>query len=600
MRLIPPTIPADTPSDGEKLVFELLAADSAHDGWTILHSLDVAHHRRQQQGEIDFACIVPGRGVLCLEIKGCHRLSRSRGVWYYGADTEGDSRGPFKQASQAMHSLRNRLVRRRRHLKRIPFQSAVCFPFLDFTETSEEWHDWQVIDRRGLDARPIADLIAAVLDRARERTAELRLPWFDPKAGEPTPAQCDEIVKALRGDFEFYESPKARARRLDDEIRRFTEEQFAVLDQFARNPRVIVDGSAGTGKTLLAVEQARRSASAGRRVLLLCFNRALAKWLAEEAEGNGMTGGSEEVERNERVGKTTVLTIHEYMRRVSGVDFTEEQLGAKGFWQDDLPAAALERLLDGSGALRGIVPGGGEAFDELILDEGQDMLRESYLDVLELSLSGGFAEGRFRIFGDFAHQAIFDAADLAFDDLQRRCPGVVIADLSVNCRNTPRVLALARGVDAGESGRIARPDDGVDPVVRFYRDAEHQCDLLGEALEQLRDEGFTGPQVVVLSPHNDQACAAAGFCGLAGAWRDRLAPLVPIGGHEPDLRSGKTKYASIYRFKGLESRAVVLTDIDRLETAHERDLFYIGATRATQRLIVLAHERLKGELRLTT
>jgi hypothetical protein len=173
------------------------------------------------------------------------------------------------------------------------------------------------------------------------------------------------------------------------------------------------------------------------------------------------------------------------------------------------------------------------------------------------------------------------------------------------------------------SGRIARPDDGVDPVVRFYRDAEHQCDLLGEALEQLRDEGFTGPQVVVLSPHNDQACAAAGFCGMADetaggakgaseaaaapreddpaltdrrAWRDRLAPLVPTGRHEPDLRSGKTKYASIYRFKGLESRAVVLTDIDRLETAHERDLFYIGATRATQRLIVLAHEGLRPQL----
>jgi superfamily I DNA/RNA helicase len=291
-----------------------------------------------------------------------------------------------------------------------------------------------------------------------------------------------------------------------------------------------------------------------------------------------------------------VLTIHEYMRRVSGVEFTEEQLGAKGFWQDDLPAAALERLLDGSGAFRSIVPGGGEAFDELILDEGQDMLRESYLDVLDLSLAGGLAEGRFRIFGDFAHQAIFDAADLTFEDLQRHCPTAFIADLAVNCRNTPRVLALARGVDVEESGRISRPDDGVDPIVRFYRDPEHQCDLLGEALEQLRDEGFTGPQVVVLSSHNDQACAAAGFCGLAGAWRDRLAPLVPTGQHEPDLRSGKTKYASIYRFKGLESRAVVLTDIDRLETAHERDLFYIGATRATQRLIVLAHEGLRLQL----
>lgn len=296
MRLIPPTIPPDTPSAGEKLVFGLLAADSARgaqeaggaggvgrpgplprtvldtSGWTALHSLDVAHHHRRQKGEIDFAFVVLGRGVLCLEIKGCHQLSRAGGLWHYGADAEGDPRGPFKQASEAMHSLRDRLVHKRPHLRRVPFQSAVCFPFLDFTETSEEWHDWQVIDRRALDARPIADLIAAVLDHARERALELQMPWLDPEVSEPTPAQCDEIVRTLRGDFEFYESPKVRARRVDEEIRHYTEEQFAVLDQFARNPRVIVDGSAGTGKTVLAIEQARRSVSAGRRVLLLCFN----------------------------------------------------------------------------------------------------------------------------------------------------------------------------------------------------------------------------------------------------------------------------------------------------------------------------------------
>ncbi len=609
MRLIPPTIPPDTPSDGEKLVFERLAADSAGggrpvpaqaasldtSGWTVLHSLDVAHHRRQMEGEIDFVCVVPGRGVLCLEVKGCHTLRRSGGVWYYGADAEGDPRGPFKQASEAMHSLRERLQRKRAHLKGIPFQSAVCFPVLDFSLTSEEWHDWQVIDRRDLEAQLISDLIAAVLDRARERTVQLRQGWFHPEEGEPTAAQCDELIRVLRPDFEFYESPKARARRLDEEVKRYTEEQFAVLDQFARNPRVIVDGSAGTGKTVLAIEEARRSASAGRRVLLLCFNRALAKWLEEEAEG------------------TTVFTIHEYMRRLGDVALTEEKMDDSAFWNEELPAAAHERLLDGSGALRQLVPGGGEAFDELILDEGQDMLRESYLDVLELSLKGGFAEGRFRIFGDFAHQAIFDAADLAFDDLQRRCPSAFITDLSTNCRNTPRVLALARGVDLDESGRISRPDDGLDPVVRFYRDADHQCELLGQALDELHDAGLTGPQVVVLSPHNDQACAAAGFCGLAGGeaaggdgaathhtWRGRLAPLVPPGQHEPDMRSGKTKYASIYRFKGLESRAVVLTDIDRLETDHERDLFYIGATRATQRLVVLANEGLRSRLRVTT
>jgi len=625
VRLIPPTIPPDTPSDGEKLVFELLTAASAREseggagaagrsgpdtsGWTVLHSLDVAHHRRRLEGEIDFVCVVPERGLLCLEVKGCHSLHRAEGVWYYGADAAGDPRGPFKQASAAMHSMRERLVHHHPDLAGAPFQSAVCFPFLDFTLTSEEWHDWQVIDRRDLEARPISDLIAAVLDRARERAAERRAQWFDPGAGEPTAAQCDEIVRLLRPDFEFYESPKARARRLDEEIRRYTEEQFAVLDQLARNPRVIVDGPAGTGKTLLAVEQARRSVAAGRRVLLLCFNRPLSKWLAEEAQG------------------TTVLTLHEYMRRLAGIRLTEEQTHSRRFWQEDLPRLAVERLLDGPEALRPIVGGAADAFDELILDEGQDMLRESYLDVLDLSLAGGLAQGRFRVFGDFAHQAIYDAADMTFDDLQRRCPGAVIADLSVNCRNSPRVAALAQGCRAlattgGRAtwAKVLRPDDGVEPALRFYHDAEHQCELLERALEELHDEGFTGPQVVVLSPHNDQACAAAALCALgveaggeegAGAspaqsspppsrrsWRDGLAPLVPPGEYDPDLRSGKTKYASIYRLKGLEARAVVLTDIDRLETEHDRDLFCIGATRATQRLVVLAHEGVRRHLSL--
>ena len=64
-----------------------------------------------------------------------------------------------------------------------------------------------------------------------------------------------------------------------------------------------------------------------------------------------------------------------------------------------------------------------------------------------------------------------------------------------------------------------------------------------------------------------------------------------------DLHCGKTRSIAVHRFKGLESRAFVLTDIEYLSTSRQRDLFYIGATRATQRLVVLAHESLRGQLR---
>lgn len=51
------------------------------------------------------------------------------------------------------------------------------------------------------------------------------------------------------------------------------------------------------------------------------------------------------------------------------------------------------------------------------------------------------------------------------------------------------MLALAHGCDEVKWDRVLRPDDGLDPVVRFYRDAEHQCELLTEQLQELHDEG---------------------------------------------------------------------------------------------------------------
>ena len=102
----------------------------------------------------------------------------------------------------------------------------------------------------------------------------------------------------------------------------------------------------------------------------------------------------------------------------------------------------------------------------------------------------------------------------------------------------------------------------------------------------------------MLSPRNDAACVAATL--TEQPWRDLLTSLAHSGPYGPvfDLHSAQTRYATVQRFKGLEARAVVLTDIERLGTPRERDLFYVGATRATQRLIGLAHESLRGKLQL--
>ena len=413
-RLIPPTIAADTPSEGERVVFDALALAKGADDWVVLHSLDLANHRRRLAGEIDFLLIVPGKGVLVLEVKGTHHVRRHDGLWFYGSDPRPDERGPFKQASEAMHSLRDRLVHRHRDLARVVFWSAVCFPFVDFVEASEEWHPWQVIDRRAMAARPLASLCESVLDHARQELVAHGEPWFHAERHEPREQQVDELLRALRGDFEFFESPKSRARRLDDEVRRYTEEQFEALDTIDANPRVVFDGPAGTGKTLLAVEAARRGAVAGRRVLLLCFNRPLGRWLQEETEDLRPMAGASVSGKGPGV---VTRTLHEHLRLLAGVTPTPVQVCSQGFWQEELPELAAQALLE---LIERASRDGGrsrEVYDEIVLDEAQDVLRQSYLDVLDLSLAGGLDAGTWRFFGDFAYQRIYDAAALTLDQM---------------------------------------------------------------------------------------------------------------------------------------------------------------------------------------
>jgi len=565
--MIPPVLPPDTSSTGEREVYRRLSEDPQTDGWTVLHSLDTARHVKQVFGEIDFAIIVPHKGVLCLEVKGTAHLKREYGMWYYG-NSAPDAKGPFKQAAQAMHSIRNYVIRQSPDLKSIVFWSAVAFPFVDFHESSPEWHTWQVIDRRAMTALPISKLILSILNNAREFLAICpTAAWFDPKNDEPHTDQCQRLVQILRPEFEVFESPRSRKHRLSDELKRYTSEQMSALDAMEQNPRVVFTGPAGTGKTLLALEAARRADAEGRRVLLVCFNRLLGDLL--EAQAKSMEG-------------VTAGTLHARMLRIAGVKPKEHDAR---FWTEELPALALEQLVATDTIEQ-------EQFDTLIVDEAQDILREPYLDFLDFSLKGGLSAGHWRIFGDFEKQHIYGSEDqIALDAfVGERSGGAPRYGLRINCRNTPRIATAARwlGQLNPDYTRILRPDNGVNTEYLYYKSDLQQREFLVKALDNLYEEGFRGSDIIVLSPKaNDKACASS---IKAPPWSDRLTP------YRLDLE-GQVGYCTIHAFKGLEADAIIITDIEEVASTKASQLSYTAITRALHRLVICVAASAEGEIK---
>ena len=560
-RLIPPVIGEETPSPGERELFGRFETESGSDGWAVLHSLDVPRHRRQLMSEIDFVIAVPALGVLCLEVKSHRSVRREAGMWHFGQNAP-TRVGPFRQASEAMHSLREYVTSRAPELAGTLFWSAVCFTNVPFTLMSPaEWHDWQVIDAGDLRARSLPQLITAVLEHARGLAANTpSAAWFNAHSTAPTPANIDSLVRILRPSFEFFESPKSRRRLRDDELLRYTSEQFIALDAMNANARVVFEGGAGTGKTLLALEETRRAVQRGERVFLCCFNRLLGNWLKREAEPLGEV--------------TVTSTLHSFLLQVTGLAVPD---GARSsFWERELPDAALDRLLSG-----GLPP-----FDLVVVDEAQDLLQESYLNVFEVLLEGGLKDGRWRMFGDFEQQAIYGSSSTGITDvLAARAPGTPRFLLTRNCRNTPRIASFVKLLAAYERGYadVLRPDSGIEPETIYYDSPEEQDRRLIGLLQRLFDEGYSGREIVILSP---RAHGSAAEQITDPAWADRLKPA------QVELPGG-VRYCTVHSFKGLEAPVVIVTDVSSIGTDADHSLFYTAVTRATERLYVVASSELR-------
>jgi superfamily I DNA/RNA helicase len=396
--------------------------------------------------------------------------------------------------------------------------------------------------------RPMKAYLERLADHWRRRTIDQR--GRPPK--DLTPQQVIQCVAAIRPDFDLRVSLRAAVGVAKKELLRLTEEQFSVLDGLVDNPRVIVRGGAGTGKTLLAVEEAKRAAAHGSRVIYCCFNKGLAEHVSMVlADGP----------------RVTVETIHGFMGSIVRRAGLEHRVGAAAqgdLYETILPDLATEALLDGDGP----------PFDVLICDEGQDLLRPAYLDVLDCAVVGGLRSGSWRLFLD-PLQDIFEASDQS--QVQRlRELGPAQYRLTVNCRNTAPI-AVGTGLLAGMAATEVMNVTGPEVEYLWYESDSQLRKSLANSVNRVLSERIDSRDMVILSPRRFDRSAVRDGLQKVGA---RLV-------NDSIPRPGELRFMTIHSFKGLESDVVFLIDIDDLEAPASRSAVYVGASRARAILYVL-------------
>lgn len=401
----------------------------------------------------------------------------------------------------------------------------------------------------GIEPERIVD--AAVRDQLIPRIRAILPP------GEHS-GHAPEVHRFLRDEIKLEPDVAARLGIARERITRVA----GGLSQWARaldfDPyRLRVVGTAGSGKTQLALAEYSAAIAAGRRPLYVCFNRPLADHLAHIAPEGGMA-----------------CTFHHLCERV---------LAAHGERPDYAKPDAFDALIARAGELE--VPDD-LRFDSIIVDEGQDF-------------SADWAQQLWRHADDDARRIwLEDPMQNLYARPPIELPGWVTLRARSNFRSPrPVVRMLQALLPAAEHIEAASPFEADEVELLSYDAAHPLTTRVKEAIRLCFAAGFHAQDVAIISWRGREQSELLRHDRLgANALRSFTGQYDLLG--QPEYSGGEVLIESVYRFKGQSAPAVILAEID-FETLDERTLrkLFVGATRAMMKLVLVASERAAAQLR---
>lgn len=628
-RIIPDVLPKHS---SEQIVFRKFKNSGRARDWLVFPSYRVTNPRnRAMPREIDFLLLIPQPYfcIICLEVKGgVWDIGGDDGRWYQNGRIQ--SKSPLDQSSSAMYDWSNEF---KSYLNRSPFSPGCAVVFTNM-QTPE------VIPR---DLRVHEAEIIWQDDDLCEKLED----YADILSNEKSPKKHNKIMSAekkwgkLRRALEPKPMPigtktifRTDLETLLPQLLELTNEQFTSLDRVEWNPRCVIDGAAGTGKTVLAMELAKRRYEAGETVALLCSNPYLSRRLVRWAETlSGRT-------KPERIMKQAKNFLSGNKGRI--VAGTPAKLPFEVFKGDsNLLDKHRERLKKGpeleESLKLGYLNNGwhefinetvadlgqGGIFDYLIVDEAQNLYDEVFLNLMDTLLKGGLKKGRWTMFGDFTNQNLVfpRLTEDGLCELRKVLEGRKLDwstdKLKTNCRNTQEIAdAVAKFV------RIESPPiSGVHgPIIqiKYFKSQKELEDLLDHLVADLGRRRFSSRQIILLTSSDSSNNAFQFNTDRSyGSWQllnirktestadseDAESVLVP-GRPAP----GNTlTYSDVYDFQGLESEVAILvlpvvTEVvegrpTQRDYEHRQRMLYTGMSRAKTMLIIVAQEPYRDSLR---
>lgn len=501
-RMIPPSAPSPTDSEGERLLYRWLK-DGLDDAFTVVHSLPWLSSAARElagikavTGEIDFLVIHAELGVLAVEVKGgAHRIE---GLTFVHMKS-GNTSNAVRQVRTGVHGLARWLAAARTDM-RLRIGYALAFPHSDF--------DGGIVSSALVDTTvtPPASIIIdrPDLPRIGSRIVDIMRYWKRALSNPPLgAARLVALVSILCPEIDGTPAWNQRVVWDNKVWLTLTTEQLAVVAMAIAEKRLLVTGWPGTGKTLILAECARRALTAGKRVLVLTYNALLADHLKAQIPANGAL---------------RVSTWHSFCGTAShhfgSAEEQERNWLDEGCLHDVAQAAARGKIAP---------------FDVIMVDEAQ-AFRRSWMEWI----CRWQVDRQLLAFCDETQVFEFETLRVTLPELGALLEAKPFS-LTIPVRSPKAVLQRLTAVRRPECQLHSPREHEPDAMQERLVTGSHK--LLPSVLSQLKSDGFEERDIVVLSKYG---------------WL-----------RESGVQDG-SRFETVSRFRGLESPVVVIESAEEM------------------------------------